>query len=103
VVGFLDLMLREQSQTLRVEELNVPPSSPWIDLPLERLQVSANFNLLVLALKKAADGTHAKLRFNPSPETRVGSGDAIIVMGDVNDIQRARQAAGGLAIPTTTS
>src|SRR3954447_19879492 len=30
VVGFLDLMLREQSRTLRIEEIVVPTNSPWI-------------------------------------------------------------------------
>src|ERR1035438_2104132 len=30
VVGFLDLMLKDQSQTLRVEEIEIGASSPWI-------------------------------------------------------------------------
>ena len=103
VVGFLDLMLREQSQTLRVEEVNVPASSPWIDAELERLSLRSAYNLLLLAVKKDAEGAGAKLQFNPPPEMTISTGDALIVMGDVNDIQRARHAAGAHIMPTAGS
>jgi voltage-gated potassium channel len=103
VVGFLDLMLREQSQTLRVEEVSVPAASPWINLAVERLGLGTGYNLLLLAVKKDAEGAGPRLQFNPPADTVISQGDALIVMGNVIDIQRARQAAGMHAIPTATS
>jgi voltage-gated potassium channel len=103
VVGFLDLMLREQSQTLRVEEIDVAESSPWAGLPLSRLAFSSKFNLLVLALKHDAATAQAKLWVNPPDTVGIKAGDAIIVMGDVKDIIRARHAAGPVSAPATPS
>ncbi len=103
VVGFLDLMLREQAQTLRVEELEVPASSPWVQQALSRIDLSTRHNLLVLAMKHEAQSPQARLRVNPPLSTVVQGGDAIIVMGDVKDIHAARKAAGALSVPTATS
>ena len=64
VVGFLDLMLKDQSQTLRVEEIEVDTSSKWAGKPLSELKLHAKHNLLVLALKNAGAPTAA----GPKPE-----------------------------------
>lgn len=101
VVGFLDLMLKAQSQTLRVEQIDVT-GPPWAGLPLRDLQLNSKFNLLVLALKSDAS---EKLWVNPPETVVVKSGSAVILLGDVNDIQRARQEGGGEAAtsPKNTS
>jgi len=91
VVGFLDLMLREQSQTLRVEQTDIA-GPPWAGLPLSRLNLHNSYNLLVLAAKSADT---PKLWVNPPDSLVVRPGTAIIVMGDVKDVQRARQEAAG--------
>src|SRR5579872_851834 len=97
VVGFLDLMLKDQSQTLRVEEIEVS-GPPWAGLSLDRLGLHANFNLLVLAVKSAG----VKLWVNPPGSLTVQAGSAIIVMGDMKDIQRARQQAETTSALTST-
>ena len=88
VVGFLDLMLKSHSQTLRVEEIDVREHSPWVGSALSELNIRSRLNLLVLAVKdsRAAD---AKLMVNPPDNLRLLSGSAVIVMGDVNDIHQA--------------
>lgn len=93
VVGFLDLMLKSQSQTLRVEEIEVREHSPWAGTALSELKIHSRHNLLVLAVKNAgaADG---KLWVNPPENLRLQRGAAIIVMGDVKDIHEARHEAG---------
>lgn len=96
VVGFLDLMLKAQSQTLRVEQIDVT-GPPWAGLPLKELQLHSKFNLLVLAMKSDAS---EQLWVNPPDTLVVKPGSAVILLGDVNDIQRARQeGAGGPAVP----
>jgi voltage-gated potassium channel len=94
VVGFLDLMLKSQSQTLRVEEIDVREHSPWVGSALSDLQIHARHNLLVLAVKNAGGGgPAAKLWVNPPENLRLQGGAAIIVMGDVKDIHEARHEA----------
>src|SRR5579872_475817 len=97
VVGSLDLMLKEQSQTLRVEQIEVS-GPPWARHSLDRLGLHAKFNLLVLAVKSAG----VKLWVNPPGSLTVQAGSAIIVMGDMKDIQRARQQAETTSALTST-
>ncbi|MFZ0563867.1 MAG: potassium channel protein [Terriglobales bacterium] len=94
VVGFLDLMLKDQSQTLRVEEIEIEAASPWEGKHLSDLKMHAKHNLLVLALKHGEGAGGSKLWVNPPDSLVVRAGAAIIVMGDVKDIRGARGAAG---------
>jgi voltage-gated potassium channel len=93
VVGFLDLMLKDQSQTLRVEEIEIFPSSPWVGTQLSDVQLHAKHNLLVLAVKIGMASATPKLWVNPPDKLLVQADSAIIVMGDVKDIREARRVA----------
>jgi voltage-gated potassium channel len=93
VVGFLDLMLKEQGSTLRVEEIEVGSSSKWAGTPLHDLNLKGHYNLLVLGLKNPALASGADLVVNP-PDNAVVPGQAVIIaMGDMKDILRARHDA----------
>ncbi len=92
VVSFLDLMLQEKSRTLRIEEIPVAGSSPWVGTSVGSLQLHSRFRLLVLALKKAGDGED-RMVFNPPDEALVDPESVMIVMGDVNQLRQARGEA----------
>lgn len=94
VVGFLDLMLKDQSQTLRVEDIEIAASSPWEGKHLSEIRIHAKHNLLVLALKNAGGPLAPKLWVNPPDTLVIRAGAAIIVMGDAKDIREARREAG---------
>lgn len=91
VVGFLDQMLKEQGSTRRVEEIEVAASSRWAGTSLHDLNLKGQYNLLVLGLKDPSKG--ADLVVNPPDNAVVPRQGVIIAMGDVKDIQRARQDA----------
>jgi len=93
VVGFLDLMLKDQSQTLRVEEIEIGTASPWVGNPLSEIGIHARHNLLVLAVKSGREAGVPKLWVNPPDKLMIRSGTAIIVLGDVKDIRAARSEA----------
>ena len=93
VVGFLDLMLKEQSRTLRIEEVEVGTSSPWVGSTLGQLDIRRHYNLGVLAIKKARATALAEFVANPPDESPVEAGTVLIVMGDVSDVRRARHDA----------
>lgn len=88
VVSFLDMMLREQSRTLRIEEIAVKDNSGWIGSTLEKIGLRTSYNLLPLAVRKQEVGS--KFVFNPSEGMVITAGTVVIVMGDVADVQRAR-------------
>ena len=90
VVSFLDVMLRDQSGTMRVEEIAVAEGSPWIGKKLKEMDLHGRYELLPLAIRKP-DG---EMKFNPRDDTVMASGDVLVVMGDVANAWKARDAAG---------
>jgi voltage-gated potassium channel len=92
VVGFLDLMLREQSRTLRIEELAVPTNSPWIGKSLGDVGLRTKFNLLPMAIKHAPEASQS-LWVNPPDSITLKEGVIIIVLGDIGDLKKAREQA----------
>jgi voltage-gated potassium channel len=90
VVSFLDLMLRDQAKTMRVEEISVEEGSPWVGKALQETDLHARFELLALALRKP-DG---KMQYNPPADVVLGGGDVLVVLGDVHNTWKAREAAG---------
>ncbi|MGH9601894.1 MAG: potassium channel family protein [Terriglobales bacterium] len=93
VVSFLDLMLREQSRTLRIEDIEAAAGSPWANRMLSDLKIHERHNLLVLAVRTPGDAKTSRFWPNPPHSMMVQPGTAIIVMGDVNDIRKARHEA----------
>jgi voltage-gated potassium channel len=93
VVEFLDLMLKEQSRTVRVEQIEIPEGSGWSGLSLDHLNLKARHGLVPLAVKNS--GTHQNPAFlvNPPGDQVLRDGAIVIVMGDVNDVKRARDEA----------
>lgn len=89
VVGFLDIMLREQSRTLRIEDIEINAGSAWIGQTLSDLKMHQRYNLLVMAVKNILGDN--KFIANPTDNLRLTPGSVIIAMGDVNDVRRARE------------
>jgi voltage-gated potassium channel len=90
VVSFLDVMLRDHSGTLRVEEIAVAESSSWVGKKLKDLGMQGRYNLLTLAIRNP-DG---EMKFNPREDTVLGKSDVLVVMGDVSNVWEARDASG---------
>ena len=89
VVSFLDLMLKEQTRTLRIEEIEIGPSS-WVEKKVGDLDLKLRFGLLVLAVKDAGGATYWA---NPPENLALRQGTVLIVMGDVAQIRKARSEA----------
>ncbi len=89
VVSFLDLMLQEKSRTLRIEEIDLDVASDWIGRTIGELDLSARYNLLLLAMKPTSD-LNSQLMFNPPGSTMLPQGAVLILLGDMEDLRRAR-------------
>lgn len=96
VVSFLDLMLKEHSRTLRVEEVEVGATSPWVGRTMQDLNLRGRFNLLPMAVKTPTplEGRDSTFWVNPPDNMILQGRMVVIVLGDVADMRRARQEAG---------
>ncbi len=89
VVGFLDTMLKEQGQTIRVDEIAIGNDSPWTGKKIREIGIQETYGVLALACRNAGGET----LFNPRGTTTLGGGDVLIVMGEMEDILKARQSS----------
>lgn len=98
VVNFLDLMLKDKSRTLRIEEIEIPENSTWVGKRLSDVNLRGNYNLLPLALKDAYhDGKQHGFWVNPPDIVTCHAGLVVIVLGDMKFIQDARAHAANVS------
>ena len=92
VVSFLDMMLRDTNKNLRIEEVPVPPHSPFVGRTLAELDLHARTNALVLAVHEPDEQAYP---YNPPDSHRLEAGATLIVMGDPATVRTLRAACDG--------
>ena len=92
VTAFLDVVMRDRSIELRLEEVEVPARSPLLGQSLRRARVRDRTGALVLALRNP-DGT---LLTHPDPDTEFVAGQILIAIGTDDHL---RSLAGAAAPP----
>ena len=85
-VDFLDTMLRSSRGNLRIHELNVLEKSDLVNKNIIEAGLKEKYELLVLGIRC----NNKDIEFNPSPTRTLEAGETLIVMGDVENITRAR-------------
>lgn len=95
VVSFLDVMMRKKDATIRFAEVTV--GSEQGGGTLKDLDVRARTGLLVVAIREP--GQEGFL-YNPGPTTRVLVGTALVVMGEVEQVEKLQRLVGGGQVPT---
>lgn len=85
-VKFLDTMLRQTSGTYRIDEITIEPGSALINKKLIDVHLKDKFGLLVLAIILPGE----KMLYNPSAETPLTENAVIVAMGEVHNVQKAR-------------
>lgn len=86
-VKFLDTMLRQTSGTYRIEEITINAGSSIVNKRLADVPLRDKLGLLVLAI--ISDGDN--MLYNPPANTVLAEKSIIVVMGEVKNIQQARQ------------
>ncbi len=94
VVSFLDVATVGEGLDLRLEQVHVPPGSPFEGQTLAEARIPQKTGLIVIATRPAElasrDGPWV---YNPGPEQQVQAGDVLIVMGSADQIDRLTKAA----------
>ena len=78
VIDFLELAFADESTDINIEEIPVSPSSELIETTLKDSGIRQNYNLTILAVKRA-DGA---MLFNPLAETKIEADDTLIAVGE---------------------
>lgn len=87
VVDFLDSMLRSRQGTLRINEVDITKGSEMDGKRIAESGIRDRFDLLVLGSRPR----NGDIEFNPPATKTLQSGMALIVMGEVENIRRARE------------
>lgn len=91
VVSFLDSAVVGPRMDLRLEEATIPEDSPLAGKSLGEAAIPRKTGLVVIALQ--VGGATGGQIYNPGPETRLSSGDVMIVLGKEEQVHRLREYA----------
>jgi voltage-gated potassium channel len=82
---FLDQMLRDKDEVLRLEEVVIPDGSPFVGRTLRDVPIRAETKLLVVALR-----VDRKFIYNPEPGSVMEAGTVLVVLGESANVGRLR-------------
>ena len=89
VTEFLDVVMHNRTLEFRLEQVDVPPSSPLAGHTLRDAHIRDKTGALVLAMRHA-DGTFTT---NPTPETEIVGGEVLIAIGTQAQLDALLEAA----------
>ena len=75
---------------MELDEFLIGDQSALVGKSLADSEIKEKFNLLVIGLKNG----NGQLKFNPQPQQIISTNDIILVIGDVEDINRMKAAHG---------
>ena len=84
VTSFLDLALTYHRKDIQMEEIPVSSSSSMANVMLKDSGIRQEYNLIIIAIKKADD----TMLFNPSFDTKIKTGDTLIAVGEDKNLQQ---------------
>ncbi len=84
VTTFLDTMLRNKEQPLRIAEVPIPAGSPWAGRPVADLGLGARQMLLLASRDPAAQG--GRFTYSPPEDSIIAAGSVLIVLGQATDV-----------------
>ncbi len=84
VTTFLDTMLRNKEQPLRIAEIPVSASSPWVGRSVADLGLGGRGILLLASRDPAAQG--GRFTYSPPDDSVVAGGSVLIVLGRPADV-----------------
>lgn len=90
VVEFLDLMMRDPKQNLRIEEVTIPESSTLVGAALRDTTIRQKTKVLVIAVR-FEDGRYV---YNPEPGLVLERGATLVALAEVEEMNRLRHGIG---------
>ena len=95
VVNFLDIMLRSKDKTIRIDEIDLTGGSPFAGKSIGETGIADTAGVTLVALRDRKEDSYL---FNPSGKTVLNENNLLILMGDVEVINRIRTEASAQGI-----
>jgi voltage-gated potassium channel len=89
VVDFMRLATSSERMDLAAEQIAVGPSTRFVGQSLRDANLRRDFGVIVVAVKRKA----GHMEFNPEPETTIGAGDQLVVLGHPDQLKALEAAA----------
>ncbi len=87
VVNFLDSMLRSSQGNLRIHQIKINGNSSYVGIKLEDIGLQKKFNLLILGARIGKE----EILFNPGNAFIIQANTILIVMGEMDNIAKAKK------------
>ncbi len=91
VASFLDRMMRDKEQLLRIDEVNIPSGSHFIGKKLMDLDIHRKTKVAIIAVKDQESG---KYSYNPGGSFILKNSMCLICMGEVESMHQLRAMVG---------
>ena len=89
VVDFVQLATSSNNLELNLEQVHIASGSPLAGRSLVDAELRQRFGVVVVGIRRA-DG---RMDFNPEPDTKMASGDDLVVLGRTNSLRELEGAA----------
>jgi voltage-gated potassium channel len=89
VVDFMRLATSSERLDLAAEQVAVKPNSRFVGATIRDANLRQDFSVIVVAIKRAA----GHMEFNPEPDTTIGAGDQLVVLGHPDQLKALEAAA----------
>ena len=90
LVDFMKVVTFDKETGLVIEEIEIKPNSPLTLGTLKDSPIRKEFGIMVAGIKKLGKDVF----LNPSPETKIESGDILIVIGEKEQLEKLEKMAG---------
>lgn len=90
VMNFLDVVTGVEEVPLRLEEVEIPDGSSLAEHSLAEAAIPQKTGLIVIAISHREAGDEGRLVYNPGPGERIRPGDALIVLGQQDQVDGLR-------------
>jgi voltage-gated potassium channel len=90
VVDFFELAISSESLELAMEQVKIGANSTLAGVTLLDGNLRQKFGVIVVGIQRAA----GRMEFNPAPDTVIGAGDTLVVLGRPDNLKTLEEAAG---------
>jgi len=92
VVDFVELATSADNIELAMEEIMIAPRSPFANRSIVDANLRQRYGVIVVGIQRE----DRRMEFNPEPDTRIQSGDKLVVLGRPDSLKRLETDAAEL-------
>jgi voltage-gated potassium channel len=89
VADFIELATMTEQLELEMEQIEITEGSPFINSHLKDTDIRSSLNVIVIAIKRKK----GDMIFNPSADTVIEEGDALVVIGSHDNLEALERMA----------